>query len=221
MNSNSNYEEIKEKSARIFPLRGMAEAAMKQGNADKALEYAKQFCDKADEIRTAYPDIFAAVVVYMNASEFLSRLLSDTGDASEAYKEQHRCLTAVSKVLVRGLKHENVCQTLLVHVWQSMLVLADIKTEAITKNQFDEASEILQLHFNLFYDIYYRLKRINPDNMLVAAQGKQMFAVCESMGLSSDVETPIDIDSTILDITLHSAMLDIFCISGKRMAQWM
>lgn len=214
-NSNSNYEVIKEKAARIFPLRGMAEAAIKQGNTDKALEYAKQFCDKANEIRVAYPDTFAAVVVYMNASEFLSRLLSDTGDAYNAYDEQQRCLLAVRNVMVRGLTNENVCQMLLVHVSQSMFVLLDIRGGAKFSTEFENASRLIRQYFNLFYDLYYRLKRINPNNMFIATQGKQMLDTFDRMGLSSDVETPIDIDGTIDEIGLMSTVLNIFNFTSK------
>lgn len=204
----SRYEEIKGKAASIFPYKAMAEAALKQGDLHKAFEHARTFGTKSKELFDEYPDMLAAAIVYLNASQFMASVAERFKDTEQAvYLTHWTALVNVSKLLEEGIDNENCCQLLLSQVQYCLLSFNELANKQYPDEQY--AGAIMYGYVNLYFQLYHRLARINPNNVLVTGSAKQLFQQLIQGGFKQNDDFPKSVCDNLSTIASFLSRLGI------------
>lgn len=203
----SRYDEVKEKAATIFPYKAMGEAALKQGDARKALDYACTFEEKARELLSEY-NILAAAIVYLNASQFLASIFDRFENSERTVYHCHwTAMLRVVNLLEEGIDHENCCQLLLSLTQSCLLSFNALIGKELSYD--DNVGAIMYTYANIYFLLYHKLAQINPDNVLVKGGGRDFYQQLEQCGYSRDSSFPNSVEDSILVIGNISSKLNI------------
>ncbi len=203
----NRYDEVKEKAAAIFPYKAMGEAALKQGDARKALDYARTFEEKAKELLSEY-NMLAAATVYLNASQFLASIFDRFENCERAVYHCHwTAMLRVVNLLEEGIDHENCCQLLLALTQSCLLSFNTLASKELSYD--DNVGAIMYAYANIYFLLYHKLAQINPDNVLVKGSGRNFYQQLEQCGYSRDYSFPNSVKDSILVVGNISSKLNI------------
>lgn len=203
----SRYDEFKEKAAAILPYEAMGKAALQQGDARKALDYARTFEEKAKELFSAY-DMLAAAIVYLKASQFLASVFDRFENCERAVYQCHwTAMLRVVSLLEEGIDHENCCQLLLSQTQSCLLSFNNLAHKELSNDK--QVGVIMYTYANIYFLLYHKLAQINPDNALIKGSGKNFYHQLEQCGYSPDRSFPQSVKESLLVIGNVSSELNI------------
>lgn len=166
------YEEVRDRAADVMTHQAMANAAMETGNVEEALKYAETSVQLAEDILKEYDDVGAAYVVYCNATGFRFHLFNSLEDNRNAFFAALIALYTTCPFLSEHLDDETFCCLFATQVTQTFISFRDFLEGT---DYFDEgnekghkAFETLDLMFQMMYNAFDQLKKVAPDNRMVA-----------------------------------------------------
>lgn len=166
------YEEVRDRAADVMTHQAMANAAMQAGNVQEALQYAETSVQLAEDILKEYEDVGAAYVVYCNASGFRFQLLDSLENNRDAFYSALIALYTTYSFLSEHLDDEIFC---CLFATQFMQMFISYRSFVEESGYFDEGNEMgeqafetLVLMFQMMYNAFDQLKKVAPDNRMVA-----------------------------------------------------
>lgn len=166
------YEEVRDRAVNVMTDQAMANAAMQAGNVEEALKYAESSVQFAEDILKEYEDVGASYVVYCNATGFRFQLLDSLEDNRNAFFSALIAVYSTYSFLSERMENETFCCLFATQLMQMFISYRSYSEEVGFFDEGNEngqlAFETLVLIFQLMHNAYDQLKKVAPDNPMVA-----------------------------------------------------
>lgn len=170
------YEEVRDRAADVMTHQAMANAAMQAGNVEEALKYVETSSQLAEDILKEYEDVGASYVVYCNATGFQFQFFDSMGDKQNAFFSILIATYTTYSFLSEHLDDETFCCLFATQLTQMFISYRDYLEDTDFFDEGNEkgqlAFETLVLMFQMMYNAFDQLKKVAPDNQMVAPMSK-------------------------------------------------
>lgn len=170
------YEEVRDRAPEVVTYQAMANVAMQAENVEEAIQYAEKSVQLAEDILKEYDDVGAAYVVYCHATRFQFQLLDSIEDNRNAFLSAFISLYTTCPFLSKHLDDENYSCLFATQYMQMFLSYRSFVEES---GYFDEGNEMGEQAFEtlvwvyqMMYNTFVQLKKVAPDNQMVAPMAR-------------------------------------------------